>query len=89
MLHILRSLELIGCILIKKRSLELMLHEGVGAESEAFLAASLGIELYQITRYILDALLGTLLEPLPSSAAQDREFGLLAGPVASVLGYLI
>ncbi len=72
MLHILRSLELIGRILIEERSLELMLHEGVGAESETFLTTPFGIELYQITRYVLDALLGTLLEPLPGSAAQDR-----------------
>ena len=89
MLHILRSLELIRRILIEERSLELMLHESVGAESEAFLTTPFSIELYQIARYVLDALLGAFLEPLPGSAAQNREFGFLAGPVAAILGYLI
>ena len=69
-LHVLRGLELVGGILVEERRLELVLKVGVVAEGEAFLMATGRIELDEVARYILDMLLGTLLEALPLACAQ-------------------
>ena len=64
-----RSLRLVGGVLVEKRSLQLVLHIRVGREGKAFLMASFGIQLYKVAGYILDALLGAFLQSVPRSGA--------------------
>ncbi len=67
--HILRSLQLVGRVLIEEAGLQLVLHEIVGREGKAFLMASLGIELNEVAGNVLNLRLCPLLEPLPCARA--------------------
>ena len=56
---------LVGGVFEGERCLELVLEVGVGAEGKALRLTALGVETYQITGDVLDALLRALLDPLP------------------------
>ena len=88
-LHILRSLQLIGGILIEERGLELMLQIGVVAEGKALLATTLGVELDEVAGDVLDMFLGALLEFLPLTSAEGRETRRFAIILRLVLGHLV
>ena len=72
-LHLLGRFQLVGCVLVEERCLQLVLHIIVGREGEATLVTALGIELDEVARYVLDALLGLLLEFVPSARAEYGE----------------
>ena len=72
-LHLLRRFQLVGCVLVEERGLQLVLHIIVGREGEATLVTALGIELDEVARYVLDALLRLFLEFVPSARAEDGE----------------
>ena len=88
-LHLLGGSQLVGGIFVEEAGLELVLHEGVGAEGEALLVTATGIELDEVTGNILDALLGALLETVPGAGAQRGEAGWLSGVLAAVLADFI
>ena len=64
------GLELVGSVLIHKGCFEFVLQVAVGAEGEAACGLAFGVKLYEVAGYVLDLLLGFLLEHLPGVAAQ-------------------
>ena len=80
---------MVGGILEGKRSLELVLEVGVGAEGEALRLAPLGVEAYEVTGNILDALLRPLLDTLPRSRADSTQRHLLHPFAGAVVGELV
>ena len=85
-LHLLRSLLLIGRILVHKGGLQLLLQVGVGAKGEALHLQPLGVELDQVAGDLLDLLLRLILQPIPGAAAQLIELRSLLHVLALVLG---
>ena len=80
---------MVGGILEGKRSLELVLEVGIGAEGEALRLAPLGVEAYEVTGNILDALLRALLDALPCSRADSTQRYLLRPFAGAVVGELV
>ena len=80
---------MVGGILEGKRSLEFVLEVGVGAEGEALCFAPLGVEAYEVTGNILDALLRALLDALPRSRADSTQRYLLRPFAGAVVGELV
>ena len=80
---------MVGGILEGKRSLEFVLEVGVGAEGEALCLAPLGVEAYEVTGNILDALLRPLLDTLPCSRADSTQRYLLRPFAGAEVGELV
>ena len=64
-LHRLRRLQLVGRVLIDKRSLKLMLQISVGRICESLLLAACGIKLDKVARDVFEFRLRALLHPVP------------------------
>ena len=80
-LHVLCSLELVGCVFVDERSLHLVLHVGVGREGKALFVLACGIEQDEFARHVLHLLLGAFLHLLPrarTESAQRRRLGIAA-----------
>ena len=88
-LHVLCRFQLVGRVFIKEAGLELMLHERVAAEGEAFLVPAFGVELYQVAGNVLDLLLGLFLKALPCSRTEGAQTRCLACGAAAILAYLV
>ncbi len=73
LLHLLRSLTLVGRIFIEEGSLQLMLQITVGTIGESLLPSALGIEFDQVAGDILDSLLSLLLQSVPGTCTQGRQ----------------
>ena len=74
------GLALVGCILVHKRRFQLDLHVRVGRKCKAFLLAPFCIKQNQVACYILDILLGALLQSFPMPRAKTmnhRRFAIL------------
>ena len=84
-----RGTLLVGRVLVEERRLKLVLQVGVGRIGEAFLVATLGVELDEVARNVLDALLRALLQLLPCAGAERAESGRFARVAAAVLRYLV
>ena len=69
-LHVVGGLQLVGRILIKERSLQFVLHKGIGAEGKAFLPSAGSIEFDQVAGNILYLGFRPLLHPLPGTCSQ-------------------
>ena len=80
-----RGALLVGRVLVEERCLKLVLQIGVGRIGEAFLVATLGVELDEVARNVLDALLRALLQLLPCAGAERAESGRFARVAATVL----
>ena len=65
--HLVQRLHLVGCVLVYKRSLQLILQVAVGRECEAVFGLSLGIQLNQIYSQLFHPLLGPFFYPFPSA----------------------
>ena len=72
--HGLGGRQLVGGILVDEGCLQLMLHVAVGGKRESFLVFACGIELYEVTGYILQLGLCLLLHPVPRAAAEFIDF---------------
>ena len=73
-LHRCCSALLVGGILVHERRFQLLLHIGVGGKGISFRRLTLGIQLDEVLRYILDLLLGVGLEGYPGFAPQLIDF---------------
>ena len=80
---------MVGGILEGKRSLKFVLEVGIGAEGEALRLAPLGVEAYEVTGNVLDALLRALLDALPRSRADSTQRDLLRPFAGAVVGELV
>ena len=88
-LHLGSCLALVGGIFVKEGSLQLMLHITIWAIGVSLFTTALGIELDQVAGYILDTLLGLVLELIPSPGAQGGETWRLAGIGTAILADFI
>ena len=88
-LDVLSCLKLVGSVLIEEAGLKLVLHEGIRTKGKAFFIAPLGIELDEIARNVLDALLSALLHAVPCSGAENAQSWGLSGLVGAVLADFI
>ena len=80
---------MVGGVFEGERCLELVLEVGVGAEGKALRLTALGVETYQITGDILDALLRALLDPLPCPRADCTERDFFPPFARAVVGELV
>ena len=69
-LHVVGSLQLVGRVLIKERSLQFVLHEGIGAEGKSPLSPAGSIEFYQVAGNILYLGFRPLLHPFPGTCSK-------------------
>ena len=69
------GLDLIGCVFESERSLEFLLHVGVGREGETCLLAARGIKPDQVARHVLHLGLGAFLQPLPGARSKLADLG--------------
>ena len=81
--------SLVGGVLEGERCLELVLEVGIGAEGKALRLTTLGVEAYQITGDILDALLRALLDTLPCPRADRIERDFFPPFARAVVGELV
>ena len=88
-LHVLRSLQLVGRVLVKERCLKLVLQVAVVAIGKTTLAATLGVKLDQVARNILDMFLRALLQALPLTSAKGTQARGLAAVLRLVFRHLI
>ena len=67
--HLLSGLQLVRCVLIEERCLQLFLQIAVRAEGKSLRSLALGVECYQVLGNVLYLFFGLLLQHLPSVAA--------------------
>ncbi len=79
---------LVGRFGVAEARFELALPDGVGVEGEALAGAPLGVDLDEVARDVLDALLGAALEAVPGAGAQLGQAWLVA-LLAGVLVQLV
>ena len=88
-LHVLRSLQLVGRVLVKERCLKLVLQVAVVAIGKTTLAATLGVKFDQVARNVLDMFLRALLQALPLTSAKGTQARGLAAVLRLVFRHLI